>query len=225
MPSVLITGANRGLGFEFARQYAADGWQVFATCRHPDSASALRGLNGRVALIELDVVDEESIRNAAVLIEEPVDLLINNAGIIGPSERTGRVDCEAWREVFEVNTIGPLRVVEAFTGHLARSERKMVVTVTSGMGSIGDNSSGGSLPYRSSKAAVNMVMRTVAIDLADRGIISVVINPGWVKTDMGGPNAPFTASVSVDAIRRVIATLGLADSGKFLNHDGREYPW
>jgi NAD(P)-dependent dehydrogenase (short-subunit alcohol dehydrogenase family) len=225
MSAVLITGANRGLGFEFVRQYAADGWQVFATCRHPDSAPALRGLGGRVVLIQLDVTDEASVKNAAMLIEEPVDLLINNAGIIGPSERTGRIDCEAWRQVLDVNTIGPMRVVEAFIGHLARSERKMVVTITSGMGSIGDNSSGGSIPYRSSKAAVNMVMRTVAIDLSGRGIISVVINPGWVRTDMGGPNAPFTASVSVNAIRRVIATVEPADSGKFLNHDGREYPW
>ena len=100
-----------------------------------------------------------------------------------------------------------------------------MVTITSGMGSIGDNTSGGSIPYRSSKAAVNMVMRTVAIDLADRHIISVVINPGWVKTDMGGPNAPFTASESVNAIRRLVSTLGPAESGKFFNYDGREYPW
>ena len=131
---------------------------VFATCRHPDSATALHRLNGAVGIIALDVTDGTSIRDAAMLIEEPVDLLINSAGIIGPPDRAGKTDYEAWREVIEVNTMGPLRVVEAFITH-PRSERKVVVTITSGMGSIGDNTSGGSIPYRSSKAAVNMVMR------------------------------------------------------------------
>ena len=121
--------------------------------------------------------------------------------------------------------MGPLRVTEAFINNLALGERKMVVTITSGMGSITDNTSGSSIPYRSSKAAVNMVMRTVAIDLAPRGISSVVINPGWVKTDMGGPSAPLTSTESVSAMRRVIETLGPTQTGKFFNHDGREYPW
>jgi NAD(P)-dependent dehydrogenase (short-subunit alcohol dehydrogenase family) len=125
----------------------------------------------------------------------------------------------------DINTMGPLRVTEAFIPQLAGSERKLVVTITSGMGSIGDNSSGGSTPYRSSKAAVNMVMRTVAIDLANHGIVSVLINPGWVKTDMGGPNAPLAAKESVGAIRLLISTFGPALSGRFFNHDGREYPW
>src|SRR6185436_19919543 len=104
-------------------------------------------------------------------------------------------------------------------------ERRMVVTITSGMGSITDNTSGGSIPYRSSKAAVNMVMRTVSIDLAPRGITSVVINPGWVKTDMGCTNEPMTPTESVSAMRRLIGKLGPTQSGKFINHDGREYPW
>lgn len=121
--------------------------------------------------------------------------------------------------------MGPLRVIEAFIPHLARSERKLVVTINSGMGSVGDNSSGDSIPYRSSKAAVNIVMRTVAIDLADRGIVSVLINLGWVKTDLGGSNAPLTANESVGAIRRLISTLGPALSRRFFHHNGREYPW
>jgi len=228
MPSVLITGANRGLGFEFAGQYAAERWLVFATCRRPRSAAALQGLTrtGLVKIFNLDVTDETTIKEASRQIEEPIDLLINSAGISGPpDQRTGKVDYVAWREVLDVNTVGPLRVTEAFIPHLARSERKLVVTLASGMGSIGDNTSGGSIPYRSSKAAVNMVMRTLAIDLADRGIISVVINPGWVKTDMGGPNAPLTASESVKAMRRLVSTLGPTQSGKFFNYDGREYPW
>ena len=121
--------------------------------------------------------------------------------------------------------MGPLRVTEAFIPHLERGQRKLVVTITSGMGAIGDNSSGGSIPYRSSKAAVNMVMRTAAIDLRARGIIAVVINPGWVKTDMGGAHAPLTAAQSVGAMKDLIGRLGPAQTGRFFNYDGREYPW
>ena len=179
-----------------------------------------------VRIIPLDVTNLESVRQAATQIEEPIDIVINSAGIGGKrDQKTGNVDYESWREVLNVNTMGPLRVTEAFVDHLARSERKLVVTITSGMGSITDNTSGGSIPYRSSKAAVNMVMRTVALDLAPRGITSVVINPGWVKTDMGGPNATLTPTESVTAMRRLIGKLGPAQSGKFFNHDGREYPW
>jgi NAD(P)-dependent dehydrogenase (short-subunit alcohol dehydrogenase family) len=181
---------------------------------------------GKLQIIELDVTEETTIKEAAKQIQEPIDILINNAGIAGPpDQRSGKVDYAAWREVLDVNTMGPLRVTEAFIRQLARSERKLVLTITSGMGSIGDNSSGSSIPYRSSKAAVNMVMRTVAIDLANKGIASVLINPGWVKTDMGGPNAPLATKESVGAIRRLISTFGPALSGRFFNHDGREYPW
>jgi NAD(P)-dependent dehydrogenase (short-subunit alcohol dehydrogenase family) len=181
---------------------------------------------GKLQIIELDVTEETTIKEAAKQIQEPIDILINNAGIAGPpDQRSGKVDYAAWREVLDVNTMGPLRVTEAFIRQLTRSERKLVLTITSGMGSIGDNSSGSSIPYRSSKAAVNMVMRTVAIDLANKGIASVLINPGWVKTDMGGPNAPLATKESVGAIRRLISTFGPALSGRFFNHDGREYPW
>ena len=228
MPSVLITGANRGLGFEFARQYGADGWRVFATCRHPNSATALQGLTktGTLRVLRLDVTDDATIKEASRQIEEPIDVLINSAGISGPRDQsTGKVDFRFWREVLDVNTMGPLRVTEAFIPHLTRSERKLVVTITSGMGSIGDNTSGGSIPYRSSKAAVNMVMRSAAIDLKPRGIIAVVINPGWVKTDMGGAEAPLTAAQSVGAMKHLIGSLGPTQSGKFFNYDGREYPW
>ena len=231
MPTVLITGANRGLGLEFARQYLADGWQVYATCRDPDSASELRRLaeagGQKLRILALDVTDTASVKSAATeLGAQAIDLLLNNAGVGGARDQTvGNIDYGAWANVIEVNTMGPMRVSEAFLDHVARSKRKLIVTLTSGMGSIGDNTSGGSIAYRSSKAAVNMVMRSLAIDLAPRGITCVVVNPGWVQTDMGGPNATLTPAESVSRLRRLIDTLGPAQSGKFFNHDGREYAW
>jgi NAD(P)-dependent dehydrogenase (short-subunit alcohol dehydrogenase family) len=231
MPSTLITGANRGLGLEFARQYAADGWQVYATCRDPSSASDLRrladGSDYKVHILALDVTDLTSIKAAAEEIEgRPIDLLLNNAGVGGPRGRTiGNIDYDAWAKVLDVNTLGPLRVSEAFVDNIARSERKLIVTLTSGMGSIADNTSGGAFAYRSSKAAVNMVMRSLAIDLAPRGITCVVINPGWVRTDMGGPHGTQTPAESVRKLRRLIDNLEPAHSGKFFNHDSREYAW
>ena len=157
---------------------------------------------------------------------QAVGLLLNNAGVGGARGQTiGNIDYAAWAKVLDVNTMGPMRVSEAFLDHVARSDRKLIVTVTSGMGSIADNSSGGSIAYRSSKAAVNMVVRSLAIDLAPRNITCVVVNPGWVQTEMGGPHATLTPAESVTRLRRLIDTLGPAQSGKFFNHDGREYAW
>ena len=231
MPSALITGANRGLGLEFARQYAADGWQVYAACRDPSSASELRRLadpsDHKLQIIALDVTDPASVKAAAADLDgQAIDLLLNNAGVGGArGQSVGNIDYKAWAKVLDVNTMGPLRVAEAFVDHVARSERKLIVTLTSGMGSIADNTSGGAFAYRSSKAAVNMVMRSLAIDLAPRGITCVVVNPGWVRTDMGGPHASLTPAESVMRLRRLIDTLGPAQSGRFFNHDGREYAW
>jgi NAD(P)-dependent dehydrogenase (short-subunit alcohol dehydrogenase family) len=229
MPSIMITSANRGLGLEFARQYAADGWQVFGACRNPEAAGDLQKLAaaGPVTVFPMDVTDIQSVRRAATTLHRAaIDVLLNSAGIVGkPDQRVGQVDYESWREVLNVNTMGPLRVIEAFAEHIARSERKLIVTITSGMGSLADNESGGWIPYRSSKAAVNMVMRSAAIDLAPRGIACVLVNPGWVKTDMGGPAAPLTPTESIAALKLVIAKLGLAQTGKFFNYDGREYAW
>jgi NAD(P)-dependent dehydrogenase (short-subunit alcohol dehydrogenase family) len=231
MTSVLITGANRGLGLEFARQYLAEGWHVYAACRNPAAAEQLGGLvrqaGDRLTVVAMDVTDAGSIRTAARQLRDiALDVLINNAGIGGAGGQvTGKVDYESWAKVLDVNTMGPLRVTEAFVQQLARSERRLVVAITSGMGSLADNTSGGSIAYRTSKAAVNMVMRSAAIDLAPRGISCVVVNPGWVKTDMGGPGARLTAQQSVTALRRLIETFGPAHSGKFYNYDGREYSW
>lgn len=231
MPSVLITGASRGLGLEFARQYLNDGWHVLATCRNPAGAEKLTRLaknaGDNLAIVAIDVTKPESIRKAATQLGgSAIDLLINCAGITGASgQRPGNIDYDSWAQVFDVNTMGPMRVLESFIDHIARSQRRLVVSITSGMGSLADNTSGGSIAYRSSKAALNMAMRSAAIDLAPRGISCLVVNPGWVKTDMGGPNATLTPQESVSAIRRMIATFGRKDTGKFYHYDGSEYPW
>jgi NAD(P)-dependent dehydrogenase (short-subunit alcohol dehydrogenase family) len=231
MPTVLITGANRGLGLEFARQYASEDWNVCATSRKPDKAHELRGMaearGEKFTSTAMDVTDPRSVREAAHQLHgTPIDLLINNAGTAGASgQTTGNLDYENWTRVFEVNTLGPMRVVEAFAGLVAHSERRLIVTITSGMGSLTENTSGGSIAYRSSKAAVNMAMRSAAAELGARGITCVVIHPGWVRTDMGGSSAPLTPEQSVIAMRGVIARLGPRDSGKFFNYDGREHPW
>jgi len=231
MSTVLITSANRGLGLEFANQYAAEGWRVFAACRNPAEATALqdmaRASRDMISIISMDVADTDSVRTAASRLKgTAVDVLINSAGIAGaPEQSTGHVDYASWARVLDVNTMGPLRVLEAFTDNVARSERRLVVTITSGMGSLADNTSGGSIAYRSSKAAVNMVMRSAAIDLAPLRITCVLINPGWVRTEMGGPAATLSPQQSVSAMRQLIETLGPNHSGKFYSYDGREYSW
>ena len=231
MPTVLVTGASRGLGLEFVRQYLAEGYAVIAACRNPETASALHQLErdskGMLTSVELDVADGASVKQAAARVPtSTIDILINSAGVIGARGQTiGSLDYTDWTHVLEVNVLGPARVSEAFLDRVARSGKRLIVTITSGMGSLADNTSGGYIPYRTSKAAVNMLMRSAAIDLKPRGITCIVLNPGWVKTDMGGPNAQLTPEESVGAMRRLIAKLGPGDSGRFYNYDGREYPW
>lgn len=225
MPTVFITSASRGLGFEFARQYAAEGWRVIAACRAPERADALRGLAGRVEPVAMDVTDAGAVQ-AAAADPSPIDLLVNSAGIIGEGgDGPGEVDYARWAHVLDVNTLGPVRVLDALAARLAASERRLAVTITSGMGSLADIGSGSSLMYRTSKAAVNMAMRARAHSLRDRGITVVMINPGWVRTDMGGPNAAIPAEQSVASMRAVLDGLTLADSGRFLNHRGPDYDW
>ena len=229
-PVVLVTGANRGLGLEFSRQYAAEGWQVLAACRTPDEAGELKKLEadsgGRVRVLPMDVMDITSVKAAAGVIgKEPIDLLLNNAGVMGPRERLGDLDYAAWARVLDANTLGPMRVVETFVGNVAKGSQKKIVTITSGMGSLADNTSGGSYAYRSSKAGVNMVVRSLALDLAPRGITCIVMNPGWVRTDMGGPRGTIAPAESIKAMRSVIADLRPDDSGKFLNYTGEPFPW
>jgi NAD(P)-dependent dehydrogenase (short-subunit alcohol dehydrogenase family) len=232
MKTTLITGASRGIGLEFCRQYAADGWRVLACCRLPEKADALNRLAAQYPeLIEvhaLDVADHVEIeRLAQVLADESIDLLINNAGIYPDSDKGGfgHTNYAEWMEAFRVNTMAPLKMAETFATQIARSKLKTVVTLTSMMGSIADNGSGGSYLYRSSKAAANMVVKSLSIDLKPLGIAAVVFHPGWVKTDMGGPNALISTEQSVSGIRKMIGGLTIDDSGKFFGFDGQVIPW
>ena len=178
-------------------------------------------------ILALNVTYPASVKAAAAELDgQAIDLLLNIAGVGGVRGQTiGNIDYEAWAKVLDANTMGPMRVSEAFVDNVARSKRKLIVTLTSGMGSLADNTSGGSIAYRSSKAAVNMVMRSLTIDLAPRGITCVVVNPGWVQTDMGGPHGTLTTTESVTMLRHLIETLGPPQSGKFFNYNGREYAW
>jgi NAD(P)-dependent dehydrogenase (short-subunit alcohol dehydrogenase family) len=226
MATVLITGASRGLGLEFCKQYAAAGWQVLACCRNPDMAGELTDIP-QVRVFPLDVSDFEQIDNlAAQLQDTAIDVLINNAGIYGgPHCSFGQLDYTAWTHTLTVNTQAPVKMAEAFLPHLKRGDKKLLVSISSQMGSIADNSSGGSILYRTSKAALNAAMKSIAIDLKDRRIGVLVLHPGWVKTDMGGPNALIDAQQSVAGMRSVIARVTLAQSGSFLKYDGPTLPW
>jgi NAD(P)-dependent dehydrogenase (short-subunit alcohol dehydrogenase family) len=223
MATVLVTGANRGLGLEFARQYAAEGWTVIACCRKPARAKELKKLAGSVEMEVLDVgKDSEVAALAKRLKGRAIDLLINNAGVYGPRKGT---DTAAWLEVFRVNSIAPLHLTHALAKNVAQSEQKRIVSVSSAMGSIGENGSTGDYVYRSSKAALNMAMKGLSNELKGKGVIVAVLSPGWVKTDMGGRSAPLEAKDSIASLRRVIAGLKPKDSGKFFGHDGKPIPW
>lgn len=232
MKTTLVTGANRGIGLEFCRQYAAEDWRVLACTRHPEKSDALNALaascGGRVSIHGLDVADHRRIEQLArILGDESIDLLINNAGVYLDAHASGfdNMDYEAWMRTFLVNTMATLKMTQAFAAQITRSSQKKIVAISSKMGSIADNSGGGSYMYRSSKAAVNMVIKTLAIELKDAGVISAALHPGWVQTGMGGPNALISATQSVSGMRQVIDRLDAADSGKFLAYDGKPVPW
>jgi NAD(P)-dependent dehydrogenase (short-subunit alcohol dehydrogenase family) len=225
MSVVFLTGANRGIGFEFARQYAAEGWRVIATVRDPARADALRALPGTIEVHQLDVADFAAASLLGeTLRDEAIDVLIANAGISGPREMPPeRVDGDAWSEVFRINTMAPLAIAGALHKQVARSRERKAVAISSRLGSIAANLEGGRHIYRSSKAALNAVWHSFAID--NPGLIAAVLHPGWVKTDMGGDAAPVTPPESVAGMRQVIAGLVTQDSGRFFNYDGTPLPW
>ena len=225
---VLITGANRGIGLEFAKQYAADGWNVLACCRAPQSAVALQALakmHSNVEIFALDVANFKQIDAlASQLKDHAIDVLINNAGVYS-SNSFGDTNYDDWAESFKINTMASLKMAEAFVQHITRGQLKKIVTLTSKMGSIDDNTSGESYIYRTSKTAVNMVMKSLSIDLKPYGISVATLHPGWVQTDMGGSNALIGAQTSVAGLRKVIENLNLNTTGQFVAYDGKAINW
>ena len=236
MPSMLVTGASRGLGLEMVRQFVGDGWRIYACCRTPATATDLAALaadsGGLITLHTLDVSKPEQI---AALADEfrgtPIDMLVNNAGLLGCTidhmepGAFGSVDYEAWAKVHEINTMAPLRVTEAFVDHVAQSDLKLLFFMSTHMGCITELADGGLYPYRSSKAALNLLVKGLSIDLAPRGVRTIAVHPGWVVTDMGGPDAPVNKVDSIAGIRRVVADYDADATGRFFQYDGRELPW
>lgn len=229
--SILVTGANRGIGLELVRQHLEAGWRVYACCRKPEQAAELNALaqqyKSTLSVHPLDVTKAaQRAALAQALEDDPIDILFNNAGIYGPrSQEYGSTDEQGWIDTFCINTIAPLKLMEALTENVANSRRKLMVGMTSKMGSMTDNSSGGSYAYRSSKAALNAVLKSAAIDLKARGVTVLIVHPGWVKTAMGGSGALITVEECVARLRKIMETAGPPQSGKFIQSDGVEVPW
>lgn len=222
MPTILITGANRGLGLEFVRHYAAQGWEVLATVRDPLAGKAASQAGAKVFVA--DMGDEKSIaRLAQSLTGTRLDILLLNAGIYGENQDFGAVDAQAFHKVMQVNVLGPLKMAEAFVDSLQGPA--IIAALSSLMGSVAENSSGGFYAYRASKAALNMVLKSLSLDLKGRGITTIALSPGWVRTDMGGPNAPLSPPQAIAGMAAVLDKVTPADSGKFFHYDGRELPW
>ena len=225
---VLITGANRGIGLEFCKQYVADGWNVIACCRKPADASELSKLalqHNNLQIVSLDVSDFAQIDALALqLKDEKIDVLINSAGVYARG-KFGDINYDEWAESFKINSMALLKMAEAFVAHVAKSQLKKMAVLTSKMGSIDDNTSGESYIYRSSKTAVNMVMKNLSIDLKPYGISVVTLHPGWVQTDMGGPNGLISVQKSVTGLRRVIEDLSLEKTGQFVDYEGKAINW
>ncbi len=220
----LVTGANRGIGLELARQLKAAGHDVVGTARNPDEAKELAALGVRV--MQLDVTDAASVaRLAEALKGTPIEVLVNNAGVTGGGSTIESMDIEAARRAFEVNAIGPMRVTQALLPNLKAGSRRMVVSISSRLGSIAKNESGGYAGYRESKAALNMFMRSLAVEMKASDFICIAMSPGWVRTDMGGSSATLSPEESVSGMLRTLNALTPKDSGRYLSYDGSELPW
>jgi NAD(P)-dependent dehydrogenase (short-subunit alcohol dehydrogenase family) len=234
--TILITGANRGLGLEFTRQYLADGWRVLAASRQPgDELSSLAAQHDSLSLHALDVSDHAQIDGlAAELRNQPLDVLLNNAGFFGTpgfadggveAQSFGNSDFDDWARVYRVNVMGPMKMAEAFVEQVAASEQRKIVTLTSMLGSMGLNNIGGLYAYRSSKAAVNAVMHSMGIDLRKRGILAAAVHPGWARTGMGGPQAELDSETAVRGVRQVIANLNEDSLGHVTAYSGEALPY
>jgi NAD(P)-dependent dehydrogenase (short-subunit alcohol dehydrogenase family) len=216
MPTLFVTGANRGLGLELVRQYRADGWDVIATVR--ETSPDLEALGAEVRT--LDMADAGAV--SATRAGRPLDLVIANAGTYGPRDAQDAASANEWLQTFAINTLAPYLLAQALLPEVKAAGGKLIA-ISTRMASISDNSSGGFLAYRSSKTALNMAWRTLA--LANPGLVCVPLHPGWVQTRMGGSNAPITPEQSIAGMRKVIAGLSEQDSGEFLDFEGRSVPW
>jgi NAD(P)-dependent dehydrogenase (short-subunit alcohol dehydrogenase family) len=226
MPTVLLTGAARGLGLDFTRQYAGKGFKIHACARKPD---ALKGIKGDIHPHQLEVTDYKAVKALAKeLSGEAIDVLICNAGVGGNREQTGQIlgafDSEIMRRIFDINAVAPLIMAEAFVDHVARSQHKKLIALTSSLASLANND-GGRYAYRASKTALNMEWNCLAKELGGRGMICVVVHPGWVQTEMGGPMAALTIDQSVPSMVELIDRLKPEDNGRYLAYDGSELPW
>ena len=230
MKSVFVTGCSKGIGAEFARQYAQAKWRVFATCRKPEESQWLAELGDNVSAHALDVTDPDQLQRVSKeLAGHPIDILISNAGLVMAAigrhnPEVGQIDYEVWRRAFEVNTLGHMRVVETLLENVSKSQEKLIVFISSRMGSISFNRTGRHYAYRSSKAALNMMAKSLSVDLLPRGIGAVVIHPGNVNTH-GSPSSKVEVSESVSSMRTVIGRCSLEDTGSFYKYDGTLLPW
>lgn len=225
-----ITGASRGLGLEFVRQLLNRGDTIDAGVRSPPEARQLQELvqeaGGRLRLHALDIAEPKSVDAFAASVgQEPLDVLINNAGVYGKDGTLTGLDYESMADTFAINTLGPLRLTAALLPALRRGSARRIIHITSQMGSIGDNGMGGSYGYRISKAALNMAMRNMHLELRTEGFVTIAVHPGWVQTDMGGPQAPLRPEQSVRGMINVIDRLKAEDSGRFFSYEGQELPW
>jgi len=230
MPTLLITGANRGIGLELCKQYLDKNWEVHACCRNPKNAKELNTLadkNKTLTIHELEVTDEaqmDALKKA--LKNKPVDILINNAGVhaLGASQ-FGKTDDKAWEEAVAVNLIAPMKMMEHFVENVSISDKKIIASMSSKMGSMDDNGSGGAYAYRATKAALNAVMVSAAHDLRHLDITALILHPGWVRTDMGGPHGEISVEQSAQMLRKILSECDISDSGKFFDIDGTVIPW
>lgn len=230
MATVLITGTNRGIGLEFVKQFLAREDTVLATCRDMGSATELRQLKNdtsKLHIFELDVSSQKSMEDLTLqLTGHAIDIFINNAGVYGPRDSTfGKVSANEWAKVLQVNAKAPMILTQLLIDNLRDGSDKKLLYITSKMGSIDDNKGGGSYVYRSSKAALNAVVKSISVDLRDSGFSVAVLHPGWVQTDMGGPNALIDVTTSVSKMIDVIDNLNFYNSGSFFNYDGGIIPW
>ena len=230
MATVLITGTNRGIGLEFVKQFLARGDTLLATCRDIASATELDRLkvnNEKLQIFELDVSSQESMESLPEKLEgQAIDIFINNAGIYGPRDSVfGNVSADEWSKVFQINAKAPMILTQLLIENLHDGFEKKLIYISSKMGSIDDNKGGGSYVYRSSKAALNAVAKSIAVDLGNSGYSVAVLHPGWVQTDMGGPNALIDTGTSVSNMINVIDNLNTQNSGSFFNYDGVIIPW